>query len=48
MAGLIYNVIHNIPLTINDKNGNTQWKSSGGSREQLGAEGLIMSVSSIN
>jgi len=47
MAGLIYNILHDIPFTITDKNGNKQWMTSQGSREQLGAEGLVMAVSSF-
>ena len=46
MSGQIYNIIHDIPLVVKDKNGETQWMSSRGSRDQLGAEGIIMAVSS--
>ena len=46
MAGLIYNILHDIPFTMVDKEGNKQWMISQGSREQLGAEGLVMAASS--
>jgi len=43
MAGLVYNILHDIPFTVTDKNGNTEWISSQ-NRMQLGAEGFIMSI----
>ena len=46
MAGVVYNIIHNVPMTNIDKNGNFEWMHSG-SRSQFGAEGLLMSSASI-
>lgn len=43
MGGLVHNIIHNVPFTNVDANGNVEWKTSGG-RQQLGAEGFVMSV----
>jgi OST3 / OST6 family, transporter family len=43
MGGLVHNIIHNVPFTSVDANGNVEWKTSGG-RQQLGAEGFVMSV----
>lgn len=42
MSGIVYNIIHNVPFTTVDKNGNLEWLHSGG-RSQFGAEGYIMS-----
>lgn len=30
MAGLVHNIIHNIPFTSVDNRGNIEWKTSGG------------------
>ena len=46
MSGFIYNILHDIPLTMTDKKGNLQWMTTHEGRSQLGAEGLIMSISS--
>lgn len=42
MSGVVYNIIHNIPFTTMDRNGNVEWISNQ-NRMQLGAEGVIMS-----
>jgi oligosaccharyltransferase complex subunit gamma len=42
MAGVVYNILHNVPWTTVGKDGQTEFFSSG-NRQQLGAEGLIMS-----
>jgi len=44
MAGVVYNILHDIPFTTTDRNGNTIWISDQ-NRMQLGAEGFIMSLS---
>ena len=46
MGGLVYNIIHGVPFTNTDANGRVEWKTSGG-RQQLGAEGFVMSTCSI-
>lgn len=42
MSGIVYNIIHQVPFTNVDKNGNVEWFHSG-ARSQFGAEGYIMS-----
>jgi len=44
MAGVVYNIIHNVPFTNIDRSGNFEWYHSG-SRSQFGLEGYIMSGS---
>jgi oligosaccharyltransferase complex subunit gamma len=42
-AGVIYNILHGVPLTTTDRHGNTEFFSTQ-NRTQLGAEGFIMSI----
>ena len=44
MGGPVYNILHDIPFTYVDKDGNRQWMMERGGREQLGAEGFIMAA----
>jgi len=46
MAGVVYNIIHNVPFTNIDRSGNFEWYHSG-SRSQFGLEGYIMSGSIV-
>ena len=42
IAGLVYNIIHNVPFTSVDSKGNVEWKTDA-NRQQLGAEGFVIS-----
>lgn len=42
MSGIVYNIIHNVPFTNVDKNGNLEWYHSG-QRSQFALEGYVMS-----
>eukprot|EP01017_Pseudomicrothorax_dubius_P014128 TRINITY_DN1652_c0_g1_i2.p1 TRINITY_DN1652_c0_g1~~TRINITY_DN1652_c0_g1_i2.p1 ORF type:complete len:353 (-),score=96.74 TRINITY_DN1652_c0_g1_i2:80-1138(-) len=44
MAGIVFNILHGVPFTSVDRNGNVEWFAKG-ARTQLGAEGYIMSFS---
>lgn len=43
-GGAVFSWIHQVPFMTVDRNGNGQWFASGGAREQLGAEALVMAL----
>ncbi|CAD8107191.1 unnamed protein product [Paramecium sonneborni] len=43
LAGVVYNIIHNVPFFTQNNRGGLQWKTNNG-RQQIGFEGLFLSL----